>query len=313
MKIFRAANEVRSSGRTTCLAIGFFDGVHRGHQEIIRRTCDRAKRHGGASVVLTFDPHPAQIIAPKTAPRLIYPLSHRLRTISLCGPDGLLLLRFDRRFSEQTGAEFIRSLASELGGLRSICVGSNFHFGRQRSGNVALLQTLGLELGFEVEPVEVLSSDGASISSTRIREAISAGNFALAEALLGRPYELIGPVVRGDGLGRKLGFPTANIEVAGLVLPPAGVYAVQAVVGNIESPAVLNIGCRPTLAQASPVLRIEAHIPGLNENLYDREMRLRINRRLRDERKFGSLEDLRDQIAADVREAMGTQPPGARL
>lgn len=304
MKIFHGANEVRLGGRKTCLAIGFFDGVHLGHQEIIRRTLERARIHTGFSLVLTFDPHPSQVVAPDRAPQLIYPLSHKLRMIEACGPDGLLLIHFDKHFSEQSGAEFVRTLAADLNGLQSASVGANFHFGRERSGNVELLAALGAEMGFAVDAVQVVTAEGANISSTRIREAIRIGDFESASAMLGRTYSLVGSVTRGDRIGRSIGYPTANLQVEGLVLPPRGVYAVKVAIGGQAKPAVLNIGLRPTLQQKEPALRVEVHIPRLNEDLYGRELQIEFTRKLRDEKKFNSLDELRLQISRDVELAL---------
>lgn len=311
MKIFHAANEVRLEGREAYVAIGFFDGLHLGHQEIISRTLQRARRDSGFALVLTFDPHPAQIVAPERAPRLIYPLSYKQEIIRSCGADGLLLIHFNQTFSEQTGEEFIRSLVGHLGSLRGICVGSNFHFGRQRSGNVELLKTLGGTFGFEVEAVQVVTAEGGNISSTRIRERIRAGDFDSASAMLGRRYALAGKVMRGKGIGRTLGFPTANLEVTGLVLPPQGVYAGTVELDGRVKPAVLNLGLRPTLPQERALLTAEVHIPGIDQQLYDRELRFQVTRKLREEIKFKSLEDLQRQIAKDVALALSSAAEGS--
>ena len=215
----------------------------------------------------------------------------------------MLLIHFDRAFSEQTGETFIRGLARDLGKIQSLCVGADFVFGYQRSGNVALLEKLGDELGFTVHGLAAVSLDNQIVSSTRIREAIRSGNLDAASQMLGRPYAISGRVVAGDGVGRKLGFPTANLDAAGLVLPPNGIYLGIAKIGTKSQPVALNIGFRPTLATGGPQLRVEAHLLDFTGDLYGQELEIEIGDKLRDERKFGSLEELKAQIARDVAEA----------
>jgi riboflavin kinase/FMN adenylyltransferase len=303
MNIARSARELGCAGRKVCLCIGFFDGVHLGHQQIIRQTVSDARQHEADAVVVTFDRHPSVVVRPGQAPPLIYSLEQRLRAIESCGADSLLLVQFDERFSRQTGEEFIREMSSALGRIRSICVGASFVFGHQRSGNVELLRRLGLELGFAVHGLAAVSLDGEPVSSTRIRQAIQSGGLDLASQMLGRSYSLAGRVIRGDALGRRLGFPTANLEADGKALPPSGVYAVQANVASRAYRAVLNIGKRPTLGRPPPELRVEAHLLDFDGDLYDRELELTFVEKLREERRFASLEELREQIARDIIEA----------
>lgn len=303
MRLIRSPGELKPDGRKICLALGFFDGVHLGHQQIIRQTVADARQHEAIALVLTFDRHPNVVVAPARVPPLIYSLAQKLRAIESLGVDALLLLHFDKALSERPGEEFVRSLAHELGSIRSVCVGANFVFGHKRSGNVELLRKLGAELNFSVHGLAAVALDGKAVSSTRIREALAAGNLDATSQMLGRAYSLSGMVVRGDGLGRQLGFPTANVEVTGLALPPHGVYAVHAETGGRSYRAVLNIGVRPTLAQARPQLRVEAHLLDFAGELYGRELELSFADKLRDERKFASLDELRRQIAADIGEA----------
>jgi len=303
MKIIRAANELAAKNRKVCLAIGFFDGVHLGHQQIIRQTLADARQHEALPLVLTFDRHPNTVVAPNRVPRLIYTLPQRLRAIESLGVEVLLLIHFDSDFSEQTGEQFVRNLRRDLGQIRSICVGANFFFGHRRSGNVTLLRNLGTELNFSVHGLAAVSLDGKVISSTRIRESISAGNLDAASQMLGRAYSLCGTVVRGDGVGRKLGFPTANIDTEGLTLPPNGVYAVHAEVCRRGFRAVLNIGRRPTLQHPNPQLQVEVHLLDFNGELYGKELEVIFVDKLRDEMKFASLSGLSEQIARDIRDA----------
>lgn len=303
MRLIRSPGELKPDGRKICLALGFFDGVHLGHQQIIRQTIADARQHEGLALVLTFDRHPNVVVAPARVPSLIYSLSQKLRAIKGLGVDALLLLHFDKALSERPGEEFVRSLARELGSIRSICVGANFAFGHKRSGNVELLRKLGAELNFSVHGLAAVALDGKAVSSTRIREALVAGNLDGAGQMLGRTYSLSGIVVRGDGLGRQLGFPTANVQVDGLALPPKGVYAVHAETGGESYRAVLNIGLRPTLEQTQPQLHVEAHLIDFTGDLYGHELELFFVDKLRDEKKFASLDELRQQIAVDIGEA----------
>jgi riboflavin kinase / FMN adenylyltransferase len=302
MNIVHAANELKTNGKKVCLAIGFFDGVHLGHQQIIRQTIADARQHDGIPLVLTFDKHPNVVVAPDKAPPLIYSLPQKLRTIESLRIENILLLPFDKQFSAQTGEEFIRCLSRDFGKIHSICVGAEFVFGYKRSGNVTLLKNLGAELHFQVHGLSAVSLDGQPVSSTRIREAIRAGNLDDASQMLGRPYAICGKIITGDKLGRKFGFPTANLNVTGLVLPPHGVYsAVTKWNGGIYHVA-LNIGVRPTVATGKPELRVEAHLLDFKGDLYGQELEIEIGEKLRDEKKFASPEELRQQIAQDIAE-----------
>lgn len=303
MKIIHAASELQPSGRKVCLAIGFFDGVHLGHQQIIRQTISDARQHDAVGLVVTFDRHPSTVVAPDRVPPLIYSLPQKLRTIESLGADALLLIHFDKAFSEQSGETFIRGLARDLGQIQSLCVGSNFTFGHKRAGNVALLRTLGAELHFIVHGMAAVSLDGKVVSSTRIRETIRTGDLDAASQMLGRAYSFAGKVIRGDQLGRQLGFPTANVDATGLVLPPHGVYTVHATVQGRAHRAVVNIGVRPTLQNPVPQLRVEAHLLDFQGDLYDQEMEITFLEKLRDEKKFASLEALKEQIVRDIAEA----------
>jgi len=303
MKIIHSAKGLETDGRKVCLAIGMFDGVHLGHQQVIRQAISDAAQHEAVSVVVTFDRHPNTIVAPDRIPPLIYSLPQKLRAIAALKVDATLLLEFTEAFSKQTGEQFIRHLANEFARIHSVCVGRSFHFGHRRSGNVDLLQKLGKELRFVVHGLSAVSLDDQPVSSTRIRETIRDGNLDLAGQMLGREYSLTGKVQRGDGLGRKLGIPTANIDVTGLDVPPSGVYAVHCALGGRLHRGVLNIGYRPTLRNDAPELRVEAHLLDFNGELYGQEMEVAFAEKLREERKFPSLEALREQIGRDIEKA----------
>lgn len=300
MKIIRSASELKGEGKKVCLAIGFFDGVHLGHQQIIRQTLADAHQHNAVAVVLTFDRHPNSVVAPDRLPPLIYSLPQKLRAIESLGAEKILLVHFDKKFSEQTGGEFVRQIARDFRKIHSICVGADFVFGHKRSGDVALLKKLGAELNFSVHGLAAVSLDGKVVSSTRIREAVRAGNFDAANQMLGRPYAISGCVVEGDKLGRKLGFPTANLDATNLILPPNGVYSGCAKLNGQFYRVALNIGFRPTVATGAATLRVEAHLLDFDDKLYGRELEIEIGEKLRGEMKFNSVTELQQQIERDV-------------
>jgi len=306
MKLLHTANELTAGSRKVCLAIGFFDGVHLGHQQIIRQTITDARKHGALALVITFDQHPNTIVAPARVPPLIYSRPQKLRAIESLGPEATLLIHFDKAFSQKTGEAFIRELTAAWSGIQSICVGANFTFGYKRGGNVELLKKLGAELKFSVHGMAAVSLDGRTVSSTRIREAIRAGDLDAASQMLGRAYSIANRVIEGDKLGHKLGFPTANIDPTGLALPPSGVYAIHAIARGKTHCGVLNIGTRPTLNNPNPTLRIEAHLLDFTGDLYGEELEIVFAEKLRDEQKFASLDELKAQIARDIQRAKET-------
>lgn len=311
-KIIHAAPEVNPSGRDVCVAIGFFDGVHLGHQAIIRRTLEDARALNALAVVVTFDQHPSTIVAPHRIPPLLQTASQRLSTLAKQGVAVVLALRFDAALRAQSGPEFIHSLLRDIGKLRSVSVGENFVFGRNRSGSVESLRALGAQLGFVVHGLPAVTWAGKPISSTRVREAIRRGDLTHAAGMLGRPWVLQGNVTRGDGLGRQIGFPTANLETRGLVLPPHGVYAATASLaedGGETYKTVVNIGVRPTLAQPQPSLRVEAHLLDFTGDLYGKSLNVVFHQVIRPEQKFPSLDALKQQIARDVEAVRATANP----
>ena len=303
MRTIHSAAEFEPKDGKVCLAIGFFDGVHLGHQQIVRQTLSDATQHEAAGVVITFDRHPNTVVAPERVPPLIDSLPQKLRALEALGADTLLLLHFDKPFSEQSGEAFIRGLVRDLPRLQSLCVGANFVFGHKRGGNVKLLKALGDELKFTVHGLAAVALDGKAVSSTRIREAIGHGDLDAASQMLGRAYAIAGMILRGDRLGHELGFPTANLDITGLMLPPNGVYAAHAATGKDTWRAVLNIGVRPTLQSDRPQRRFEVHLLGFEGDLYGKELEVTFLEKLREERKFASLDELKAQIAKDVTEA----------
>ena len=300
MKVVRQARELQTNGRKVCLAIGVFDGVHLGHQQVIRQAIADARQHEAIAVALTFDRHPESVVAPERAPQLIYSLPQKLRAIESIGVDATFLIEFTPEFSRKTGEEFVRELVNGFGAIHSICVGSAFTFGHKRSGNVDLLRKLGGEFKFQVHGLAALALDGETVSSTRIRQCVRAGDLDDASQMLGRSYAIAGKVIEGDRVGRTLGAPTANIDIAGLVLPPNGVYAVHAEVKDRSHRAVANLGVRPTLSDAGLQQQFEVHLFDFSGDIYGQEMEITFVEKLRDEKRFESLEALKAQINKDI-------------
>jgi len=300
MKVIHDLKEVGGSQRKICLAIGMFDGVHLGHQQVIRQTVLDAAQYGGSSLVLTFDQHPSVVVAPERTPLLIYPISQRLRSFEALGVETVAVTQFTRAFSQQSADAFVRNIVETLGRLQSVSVGAEFNFGHNREGNVEVLRELGNQWGFEVHATAAVALDGAVVSSTRIREAIRQGHLDLATQMLGRSYSLTGPVIHGDGLGRKLGFPTANVSIEGLACPPSGVYAIHARRQNDLFRGVVNVGFRPTLGRPAPQLQVEAHLFDFDRPIYGEDLEIIFQKKLREEQKFSSIEALAGQILRDI-------------
>lgn len=299
MQLIRHARELHTAGRKISVGIGMFDGVHLGHQQVLKQTIFDARTHNGISLAVTFDRHPNSIVAPARAPKLIYSLPQKLRAIESLGVDAILLIEFDTAFSRTPGDQFVRDLAARLGQIYSICVGNNFTFGHKRSGNVELLRTIGAEIGFQVHGLAAVSLGGQVVSSTRIRERIASGDLDAASQMLGRTYSISANVLEGDKLGRKLGAPTANLDIRGLITPPNGVYAVQASTNGEIFPAVANLGTRPTLDKGEE-LRLEVHLLDSNRDLYGQTIEICFIDFLRPEQRFASLDELKAQIGRDI-------------
>ncbi len=303
MNVITQTGELKGALSRACIAIGVFDGVHLGHQQVIRQTISDAQQHEATPVIVTFDCHPNSIVAPDRTPPMIYPIWKKLHALEQLGVEMAFLIHFDKSFSEISAENFVRRLVSDCGRVFSISVGSTFTFGHKRGGNVTLLKTMGNELRFAVHGLAAVALDGERVSSTRIRETIVKGDLGAATQMLGRTYAFCGKVVEGDKLGRQLGFPTANIDVSGLAVPPRGVYAVHVQIGKRTFRAVLNIGIRPTLKNVLPSLRAEAHILDFNEDIYGSELEISFVKKLREEQKFSSVESLKKQIAVDIETA----------
>lgn len=298
MKVFRDLHAVGSMP-SPHVGIGNFDGLHLGHQRILRAVIDRARSSRGTAVAMTFDPHPLSILSPTGRPPLITPLEEKIRVLEGTGLDVLLIVPFTREFSSITAEAFVLEILGRQIGAKRVFVGANFHFGRGGQGDFELLRREGGRSGMEVEKVEVVFFDSRPVSSTRIRENIMRGAVDRAALMLGREYAIAGRGVPGMHRGKGLGFSTANLTTENELIPMDGVYVTRAEVGASGLPSVTNVGIRPTFDEQERV--IETHILDYTGGpLYGETLRLAFCKRLRDERKFESPEALKEQIAQDV-------------
>ncbi len=296
-----AREELRRAalGRPTALTIGVFDGVHRGHQTVLRHVVEQAQAHGLASAAITFHPHPRQVVRPDLAMQYVTSLEDRLALIKQTGIDSVATVSFTSDFSLTDAGDFVRMLVEELQ-LARLIIGEDFALGRQRGGDPEALQALGRELGFDVEVIELLTQDSADkVSSTEIRRALSEGDVELVSGLLGRRFSLHGPVVVGFKRGATIGFATANVAVANdRAIPAPGVYATIAHLDSGPVASVTNIGMRPTFDDGGG-LSIECHIIDFADDIYGTDLRVEFVQRLRGERKFDGVEALVKQIGSD--------------
>ncbi len=299
MQILGSIAELEQVPGPVFIAVGVFDGVHLGHQALIGQTLGEAENAGGTAVALTFHPHPARILRPEAAPRLLTSTPHKQRLIESLGCPYLLVLPFDAAFAAQAPETFIKDLAAHARPLRKICVGHQWVFGRGRAGNVPLLHQLGESLNFRTLEIAPVTADNEPISSTRIRRSIEIGDFATAKTLLGRDYTILGTVQHGERIGTKLGFPTANLAAHNEQFPPDGVYAVRALFKGDWLSGVVNIGYRPTVGK-NPDRLLEVHLFDFDGDLYDQDIEVKFEKFLRPEMKFNSLDELKAQIATDA-------------
>jgi riboflavin kinase/FMN adenylyltransferase len=284
------------------LALGNFDGLHRGHTKIIERVRRVAGERAATAVVMTFDPHPPRIVRPDKAPPLLMTKEQRLEALERAGVGGVAVVRFTHELSQWDPEMFVRTVLVEWLRVSEVWVGANFLFGRDRAGNFSLLRSLGARYGFRAEKIDPVRYKEFVVSSTRIRRLIGEGRVDEAGALLGHPYALAGTVVPGDHRGRAIGFPTANLATANELLPPHGVYATTVRLDGVIYPSVTNIGVRPTFGAEGRVV-VETHLLGVDMDLYGRSIALGFVQRVRDERRFDGVAELQAQIAADVQKA----------
>ncbi|GBD44814.1 Riboflavin biosynthesis protein RibF [bacterium HR40] len=315
MRVYRGPGDLPAEARGAAVAIGNFDGVHRGHRAVIARTRALAEELGVASGVVTFEPHPRELLDPERAPPRLTSFARKAELLRALGIDQLHVLRVRPQLLQLSPEAFVERILVGILGVRAVVTGADFRFGHRRTGDVAILVALGQRFGFAVEAMEKIAIEGIVCSSTRIRQAIAAGAVREAANLLGYAYELSGGVVAGDRLGRSLGYPTANLRLAGRrpLLPADGIYAVRAGIrrsgGWSWHPAVASLGVRPTFGGGER--RLEVHLLDGRHELYGLRMRVAFLERLREERRFDTLEALVAEMARDcarAREVHGLEP-----
>jgi riboflavin kinase/FMN adenylyltransferase len=283
------------------IALGNFDGLHRGHLKIIERVKRGAAEHGGTPMAMTFDPHPPRIVRPDKAPPLLMTKAQRLEALHRAGVQCVAVVRFTKELSQWDADTFVRKVLVDWLRVSEVWVGANFLFGHERTGTFSVLRGLGQSYGFRADKIDPVRYKDFVVSSTRIRRLVSEARMDEAAALLGRAYYMDGTIVEGKRRGRELGFPTANLETHNELVPPNGVYATIMTIDGVVHGGVTNIGMRPTFGETVPT--IETHVLDYSGNLYGQSVRLAFVQRLRDERRFEDVDALRAQIDADKRRA----------
>ncbi len=284
------------------LALGNFDGLHRGHLKIVERVRRGAIEHGGTPMAMTFDPHPSRVVRPDKAPALLMTKAQRLEALERAGITAVAVVRFTPEVSHWDPETFVRTVLVDWLRVSEVWVGANFLFGHERSGNFTVLRTLGQRYGFRADKIDPVRYKEFVVSSTRVRRLVTEGRMDEAGALLGHQFYIDGIVVEGKRRGHEIGFPTANLLTENGLIPPNGVYATTVTIDGIVHPSISNIGVRPTFGD-SQATTIEAHVLRYSGDLYSRQIRLGFVQRLRDERKFEDVDALRAQIEADRRRA----------
>jgi riboflavin kinase/FMN adenylyltransferase len=303
MEILHSIVELDSLRGPLFLAIGVFDGVHLGHQAVISTATSHAHSADGTPLVVTFDPHPVKVLRPHHAPHLLTATQHKIALIRDLGVEHLLVINFDKKFAAISPEKFVGELLAHSRPLREICVGHEWSFGKDRSGNLDLLKSLGAQFDFNVVGIAPVMASGEVVSSTAIRQAVEKGDFPKAAEMLGREYTILGTVTRGDNLGKKIGFPTANLSAHSEQFPPNGVYLAEAWIGGVSYHGVINLGYRPTVSSGKSERMLEIHLLDFNRDIYGQDVEVRFVRYLRPEQKFDSMETLAQQIDLDVRRA----------
>ena len=302
MKIFHGTENANIL-RPTVLTLGVFDGLHLGHQRIMQKVVERAKAVGAHATAITFDPHPRAVLHPESAPPLLQTLDQRLANFEILGIEQAIVIPFDRDFAAQSAEDFIAEIIRDRLHAKEVYLGKGFAFGRARGGNIELLRKMSSELGFIADEVDEVRLRGQRISSSRIRELLADGNVNLVRRMLGRPYGVEGVIIRGDRRGHTIGFPTANLHPHNRVIPKFGVYATATLIDGTWRRSITNIGVRPTFGvDAEP--SIESYVFDFDGDLYGDVLRVRFLHRIRDERKFSGIDELKAQIERDSGRAL---------
>jgi len=299
MKVISLSGNSKLQLKKTCAAIGIFDGVHRGHQFLIQKMLLTARRLGAKPIVITFFPHPAHVLRPDIKLGYLTSLEDRFHRLRDLGVAACLVVPFNRSFARIQPEKFIKDILVKKLGVKAIFVGEDFRFGKDRSGDSALFQKLSLEYGYEMHTVSALKQGRVIISSTRIRQLIGENKLNEAAKLLGRRVSISGLVIKGSKRGKSLGFPTANVSYETDILPPQGVYVVKALLGKKEYPAIANIGTRPSFENQILKLHLEVHILDFSKNIYGQRLEVEFLKKIRNEKRFTTPQDLIQQIKKD--------------
>jgi riboflavin kinase / FMN adenylyltransferase len=299
MQLVRGLHNLRPEHRGCVATIGNFDGVHLGHQAILRRLRERAAELNVPSCVVIFEPQPREFFSPQTAPVRLTRLRDKLELLAAAGVDRVLCLAFNRRLRELSAAQFVQKVLLDGLAVQHLEVGDDFRFGCDRAGDFAFLQRAGQQHQFTLEEAVTVAQGGLRVSSTRVRDALSVGDFAAVEVLLGRPFQIAGRILHGQKLARQLGAPTANVQLKRCRVPLSGVYVVSLELDGQHLPGVANIGVRPTV-QGDGHAHLEVHLLDFAGDLYGRHLSVTFKHKLRDEQRFASLDALQAAITADV-------------
>lgn len=299
MRIIKDISEIKRDEKSI-ITLGTFDGLHLGHQQIVDKVVQKSRSSGGRSFLITFDPHPRKVIPGRNDVKLLSTLDEKIMILEQMNLDNLFVINFTPEFSRQSPEEFVEKYLVSGIGLREIIIGYDHHFGKGRDGNFYILQELGRKFNFEVTLIPEFSVYGETVSSTKIRNSLLAGDVSKAGKMLGRPYSFTGKIVRGDGRGRQLGFPTANISVNNQdkLIPANGIYAAECIVDNEKHFGLLSIGSRPTFHQDGNIIP-EFYIFDFDRDIYERIMQVNMVEKIRDEERFNSVDDLINQMKKD--------------
>lgn len=301
MRLFHGTENAEIA-RPTVLTLGVFDGLHLGHQLIMKTVVDRARAIGAVPTVITFEPHPRAVLHPESAPPLLQTFDQKIEALGVLGIEQTIVIHFDEAFSRIRAEDFLGEVVKDRLHAKEVYLGRGFAFGHNREGNIELLKRISGQLGFIADEVPEVALRGQRVSSSRIRELLLRGQVNLARRMLGRPYGVEGPVVHGAERGTQIGFPTANIHPHNRVIPRGGVYVTATLLDGQWRRSVTNIGMRPTFDDGTTT-SVETHVLNWSDDLYGDVVRVRFLRRLRDEKKFGSIADLKSQIERDVSRA----------
>ena len=302
MKIFHGTENANIM-RPTVLTLGVFDGLHLGHQRIMQTVVQRARTIGAVPTAITFDPHPRAVLHPESAPPLLQTLDQRLANFEVLGIEQAIVIRFTREFATRKAEDFLSDIIRDRLHAKEVYLGKGFAFGKNRGGNIELMREMSERLGFVADEVEEVQIRGQRISSSKIRELLAAGRVNLARRMLGRPYGVEGVIIRGLRRGHTIGFPTANLKPHNRVIPRFGVYATATLIEGSWRKSITNIGVRPTFEDTNEP-SIESYVFDFDGDLYGDVLRVRFLHRIRDERKFSGIDELKAQIEKDTRRAL---------